>query len=224
MKKLLTILWVTLPLCWILNSIIAWVYGNVYVKGIHLAIAILFFSCWIYLTWRCAGFKKRLFHFLRLLLSGDYETGIRTKDHFIDEISSLENLANDVSERLRIYDRLRADRVSVHSRALNLLLQRAKEGQILAHIEKGTFTINPAAQQTLSIQRNNFSFESVLQASENEAFRTLFEQVIEKKKVNTEGKCHLQLPGMQQPIPLSLLFLPLRDRDEVVTFAIIIIE
>jgi len=222
--NLLKILWFLLP---IFGLAAGWVVWPEIQPAVRLCIATLFalsLLCWGYLTRRVFGFHKRMFLFLRRLLAGDYETGIRTRKHFPDEISNLESIGNQVADRLRIYDRLRADRVAIHARALDLLLIRSKDGLITADIEKEIFLFNPVAQKMLYIKRKSFSFESVLKPAANEGFKRLFQRAVSGRKVNTEGNCLLQLPGMSAPIPLSSLIMPLRDRDETVRFAVITIE
>jgi PAS domain-containing protein len=158
------------------------------------------------------------------LLAGDYDAGIRTRKKHTDEISTLEDLANQVSERIRTYDSLRAARVSIHSRALELLLLQSRDAIVTANVEKEIFVFNPVAQRILGVQRKSFSFESVLKPSANEAFSKLFHQAVAGRKTNAEGPCFLQLPGMQAPARLTILMMPLRDRDETVRFAVLFID
>ncbi len=222
--NLLKILWFLLPICGLVSGLVVWPEISSSARGSVATLFALSLLCWGHLTLRAFGFRKRMFLFLRRLLAGDYETGIRTHERFTDEISRLETLGNQVAERLRIYDRLRADRVSIHARVLDLLLIQSKDGLITANVEKEIFLFNPVAQKMLGVNRKSFSFESVLKPSVNEAFNTLFQHAVTGRKVNTEGHCLLQLPGMSAPIQLSFLMMPLRDRDENVRFAVLSIE
>ncbi len=222
--NLLKILWFFLPICWLAGGLLI---GPTVEKPLSwslLILSVLFLLCWSYLTLRAFGFRKRMFLFLRRLLAGDYETGIRTRERFTDEISKLEAISNQVADRLRIYDRLRADRVSIHARVLDLLLIQSKEGLITANVEKEIFLFNPVAQKILGIKRKSFSFESVLKPTVNETFGRLFAQAVTGRKVNTNGHCALQLPGMSAPVNAAFLVMPLRDRDETVRFAVLTIE
>lgn len=222
--NLIKIIWLLLPLCGLTSALIGWAETASPIRWILAALFLLSLLCWSYLSLRLFGFRKRLRNFLRLLLAGDYEAGIRTRENFTDEISNLESLANQVAERLCAYDRLRAGRVSIHSRVVDMLLVQSKEGLITANVEKETFSFNPVAQKILGITRKSFSFESVLKPTGNEAFNKLFQQAVTGRKVNTKGICQLQLPGMQAPARLGFLMMPLRDRDENVQFAILSIE
>ncbi|MBI9020466.1 MAG: hypothetical protein JEZ10_04335 [Verrucomicrobia bacterium] len=222
--NLLKTLWFLMPACWLFTGLIVWPEINSATRASVSALLALSLLCWGHLTLRAFGFRKRMFLFLRRLLAGDYETGIKTRKRFTDEISHLEALGNQVAERLRVYDRLRADRVSIHARVLDLLLIQSKDGLITANVEKEIFLLNPVAQKMLGVNRKSFSFESVLKPKVNESFNKLFQHAVTGRKINTEGTCLLQLPGMGAPIQLAFLIMPLRDRDENVRFAVLSIE
>ena len=220
-SNLLTIIWIFLPLCWLTAGYVVWENTSVPSNWMATGLLGICLFCWIYLTVRITGFRQRLSSFLSRLLKGDYETGVHMSTAFRDEFYSIEDTANRLVERLRIYDRLRADRVSIHARVLDLILRQVKEPLITADVEKEVFVFNPAAQKTLGIERKSFSFESVLKPAANQSFGSLFKQVVSGRKVNTEGSCMLQLPGMNEPMRISLELLPLRDRDENVRFAVL---
>ncbi len=220
-SNLLTIIWIFLPLCWLTAGFIVWENTSAPSNWMAAGLLGICLFCWIYLTARIVGFRRRLSNFLSRLLKGDYETGIHMSTAFCDEFYSIEDTANRLVERLRIYDRLRADRVSIHARVLDLILRQVKEPLITADVEKEVFVFNPAAQKVLGIERKSFSFESVLKPAANQSFAHLFKEVVSGRKVNTEGTCLLQLPGMNEPLRTALELLPLRDRDEIVRFAVL---
>ena len=222
--NLLKILWFFLPVCWLVGGLLLGPEVEKPLRWSLLILSVLFLLCWSYLTLRAFDFRKRMFLFLRRLLAGDYETGVKTRKRFTDEISKLETLSNQVADRLRIYDRLWVDRVSIHARVLDLLLIHSQEGLITANVEKEIFLFNPVAQKILGVKRKSFSFESVLKPAANETFSRLFAQAVTGRKMNTNGHCALQLPGMSAPINASFLVMPLRDRDETVRFAVLTIE
>jgi PAS domain-containing protein len=158
------------------------------------------------------------------MLSGDYEAGIRTRRRFTDEVSRLEALSNRFAERLQIYDRLRAERVSIQSRAFDLLLDRSTEQLAAIDVQQEVILLNSAAQKVLGIERKNFSFESVLKPDINGEFKDLFNDAISGRKVRNEGFSWLQLPGMSDPTYVGVEITPLRDRNEAVCFAILSIK
>lgn len=223
-QNLLKIFWFLMPLCGLVAGLLAWPSAGM--PG-RLGFSVFFLTgmfCWSYLTVRIIGFRVRLFNFLRQLLSGDYEAGIRTRRRFPDEVSRLEALANRLAGRLQTYDRLRADRVSIQSRAFDLLLDRSAEQLAAIDVQQEVFLLNPAAQKALGIERKTFSFESVLKPDINSEFRDLFNDAVSGRKIRNEGFSWLQLPGMSDPVYIGVEFTPLRDKDEEVRFALLSIK
>jgi len=219
--NLLQILWFLMPLCGLMAGLMAWPQASVPARWGFTAFFILGILCWSYLTVRLIGFRVRMFNFLRQILSGDYEAGIRTRRRFTDEVSRLEALANRVAERLQSYDRLRAERVSIQSRAFDLLLDRSTEPLAAIDAQQEVFLLNPAAQKALGIERKSFSFECVLKPDINGEFKELFNDAVSGRKIRNDGFSWLQLPGMSDPVYIGVEFTPLRDRDEEVRFALL---
>lgn len=222
--NLLQILWFLMPLCGLTAGLIAWSQAAPPARWSFAVFFALGMLCWSYLTVRIIGFRIRLFNFLRQLLAGDYEAGIRTRRRFTDEISRLEALANRFAGRLQTYDRLRADRVSIQVRAFDLLLDHVSEPLAAVDIQQKAFLFNPAAQKVLGIERKSFSFESVIKPDINSEFRDLFNDAVSGRKIRTDGFSWLQLPGMSDPVYIGVDFIPLRDRDEEVRFALLSIK
>jgi hypothetical protein len=223
-SNLLQILWFLMPLCGLAAGLTVWSQAAAPARWIFAVFFTLGISSWCYLTVRLIGFRVRMFNFLRELLAGDYETGIRTRHRFPDEVSRLEALSNRFAERLVTYDRLRAERVSIQSRAFDLLIDRSAEQLAAIEVPQETVLFNPAAQKALGLIRKNFSFESVLSPDINNDFRDLFNDAISGRKVRNEGFIWLQLPGMSDPVYVGVEFTPLRDRDEEVRFALLSIK
>lgn len=224
MSNLLQILWFLMPLCGVAAGLIAWPPAGAPVRLGFVAFFAIGMLCWGYLTLRLIGFRVRLFNFLRQLLAGEYDAGIRTRRRFPDEISRLEALSNRLAERLSAYDRLRADRVSIQSRAFDMLLDRSAAPLAAIDVQQEVFLLNPAAQKVLGLERKSFSFESVLKPDINSEFRDLFNDAVAGRKVRTEGFSWIQLPGMSDPVYVGVEFTPLRDRDEEVRFALLSIK
>jgi len=205
-------------------AVIGWLEAEPPASGGLLALASIIMVVWIGLTIRLLRFRQKPYRFFRRLLAGDYEAGIRSGKRFHDELSHVEDIANQFADRLREYDRLRADRVSVQARALDLILRTSREMMVTADVEKETLVFNPAAQKTLGISGKSWPFEVILKPKDNATFARLFNRSIYGSKLNTEGKCRLKMPGMENPVVLHSLILPLRDRDETVRFALIILD
>jgi len=222
--NLLQILWFLMPLCGLTASLIVWSSAGTPARIGFAVLSALGILCWSYLTVRIIGFRVRLFNFLRQMLSGNYEAGIRTRHRFTDEISRLEALSNRLAERLQAYDHLRAERVSIQSRAFEMLLDRSAEPLAAVDVQQEVFLLNPAALKVLGIERKKFSFESILKPDINVEFRDLFNDAISGRKIHNEGFSWLQFPGMIDPVYVGVEFTPLRDRDEEVRFALLSIK
>jgi PAS domain-containing protein len=222
--NLLQILWFLMPLCGLTAGLIAWSQASAPARVSFSLFFALGMLCWSYLTVRLIGFRVRLFNFLRQLLAGDYEAGIRTRRRCADEVSRLEILSNRVAERLQAYDRLRAERVSIQSRSFDLLFDRSAEQLAAIDVQQEVFLLNPSAQKVLGIERKKFSFESVLKQDINSEFKELFNDAVSGRKIRNEGFTWLQIPGMSDPVYVGVEFTPLRDRDEEVRFALLSIK
>lgn len=226
MKKasLLQILWYLIPLCVLIAGGIAKAQIHGPQQWSYVSIILLCLLCWVYLSIRLIGFRVRLYKFFRQLLDNDYEAGIHTRRRYMDEISRLETLANHVVERLRTYDRLRAQRVSIQTRAFDLLFDRSADPLAAIDVAAETIHLNSAAQQVFGIERRSFSFESVLKPEINCEFRDQFHEAIFGRKILTEGFSWLQFPGMIDPVYVGVQFTPLRDKNETVCFALLFIK
>ena len=181
---------------------------------------------WIYLTIRLFIFKNKLTRFYKLLLSGDYEAGIKLgiQDIRNDEISKLSGLINKTGEQLRIYDKLRAERVRLSNRVLDIIYQNTTQGIIIANIERETFKLNPAAQSLFDIDQGNFSFDSIEKQEKNKEFTELFSYVITKGKVPQEDNVTIQLPVRDSQKKVSVKIIPIKDSEENVKLAIIFVS
>lgn len=220
-SNLLTLLWFLMPLAGLLAGLTVWPQIHAPARWMLCAFGATGLICWTYLSARLIGFRIRLFRFLKLLLNNEYDAGIRTRRKFTDELSRIEGLANRVAERLLTYDRLRAERVSILTRAFDMMLDRSTEPLAAIDTKQEVFLLNPAAQKVLNIERKKFSFESVINPDINQEFRDLFNDAITGRKVLTEGFSWLQLPGMSDPVYVGIQFTPLRDRNEAVCFALL---
>ena len=95
-----------------------------------LLILLLGGGAWTYLTVRILDFAKRLTGFLTLLVSGNYEADIQTRRK--DELAGLVKLLSKLGDQLRTYDKLRAQKVSLTHRALELITRSVSEAIITA--------------------------------------------------------------------------------------------
>ena len=178
-------------------------------------------AIWIYLFVRLWILKKRFTAFFRHILTGDYNTGIRKIPRIEDEFTDLVRLGNRMSDRLREYDELRAERTGLSYRALELISRNVKEGIMVANMEKGTFRFNPAIQELFGVKQDTATFDSVEKQAENRKFFRLFLSAAVKDGVAGEGSAVLRLPVRDAKRELFFRFLPLKDKSEKVRLVII---
>jgi PAS domain-containing protein len=186
------------------------------------AAALLAALSWLYITARLFFFRRKLVNFCRRLLAGDYETGIKARKGFADEITSVANLMNAAVERLRVYDELRASRVSLGYRALEYLHNNVSDAIMIADAEKEVFRLNAAAMSFFGVDQDRISFDSVENKPGNEEFRALFARAVKKEKIAVEGEVEINLPARDASRRAFVKIQPLKDSQEDVKLAIIL--
>lgn len=221
-----TILWFLLPGCILLAGLLS--LSNPH-NGLSQSLSLLALHtiallCWAWLSLRLLGFRKRFEAFMRRLVAGDYETGMRISAQCQDELHALEQLANKLSDRLRTYDALRVNRISMLARSLDLVLRQTHESFATANPTKQTVQFNPAAQQQLGIPEKTWTFDAILKPEPNAAFARLMQQALDKADTHPSGACQLLLPGMTTPVTFQAHFIPLRDNEEAVQFCLIALD
>jgi hypothetical protein len=191
-----------------------------------LACALLFLlgaAALLYLTWNVTAFLRRLFAFVRQLLAGNYEVGIPVRRHARDQTARLEKLLNRLAEQLRIYDRLRAERVRISHRALDTLFQSVWQGVILAEVEKQVLRFNPVMQLQYGVEQSTLTFAALENIEANKGFFDLLRGVIEKEKVARDGEVTLQLPTRNVSLSLYVRAVPLKDIDDEVKLVFLLV-
>ena len=168
-------------------------------------LSILFLFCagifsLLYLTVRIFAFKRKLVKFLKHLLSGNYEAGIKT----------------------RIYDEQRADKVAVNFRVRELIFNNASRGVIIADIEKEIFQFNPTARSIFDVNQDNFTFDSLKGKESNRSFFELLNAALEQEnKGREERRISIDLPVSKIKKEVDIRIFPLKDRSEKVMLAVI---
>lgn len=177
-----------------------------------------------YLTFRAFIFRRNLLNFLKHLWAGDYETGVKFDLIFKDEIEYIARMMNKAVDRLRIYDALRAERVALNQRASQLIYSSAKEGVILANLDRREFKFNPSAQYVFEIEQELISFEAIEKHEVNRDFFDFFKTVTEREKVPQEKTVTLKLPIKNSQRELLIKIIPLKDQHENTRLAVIFIR
>jgi len=188
-----------------------------------LAIALLaaFLVTALFFTVRLPVFRRRLANCLRRMHEGEYTTGVRQVEWLADDVTALTALTNQTVERLALYDELRADRVALHSRALEAVLRTVEMAVIVADTEARTLRLNVSLQRAFGINRETFSFEEIERQPENEAFVKLFMQGVYRDKTVVDGAAQLQLLASRGVRQVEMRVVPLKDRREQVRMAVV---
>ncbi|MFH1457558.1 MAG: PAS domain-containing protein [Candidatus Omnitrophota bacterium] len=179
---------------------------------------------WGFLTLRAMRFKRKLVNFLKHLVSGDYKTGIKVNIFLEDEIKTLGQLINKAVDHLVRYDELRAEKVFLNFRALEVICKNIKEGLIIADLDKEIFEFNPAAQSLFDIKQERITYNAIRKEEGNRDFVRLFKQVTEEQKYPKEDKVVLHLPMRNLRKELLVKIIPLKDRNEEVRLALVFIK
>ncbi|MFC1478777.1 hypothetical protein ACFL57_04890 [Candidatus Margulisiibacteriota bacterium] len=226
MKNILKVLWVLVLVNLISANILLFINktANGYIMVISAVLFILAFSSWIYISLRALYIKQKLTTALRFILAGNYETGIKLRGKYEDDVTILARLVNEVMDQLRDYDKLRAGRVAIHNKTIDIILRSIKEGLMIARVEKKVFQLNPAIQQVFEIEQGNITFEAMAKPDSNREFMALFDKVLNAEKIPQEATASIQLPIRNATRKLQLKLIPVKDAEENVKLVLIFAE
>ena len=225
LKNLIKIMWVGIIFC----------YSVIYILFLREAYLTKYYAwtLWIgafgfvfllYVTVRVYLFKRKFEMFAKHLLDGDYETGIQTHRFSRDEMRVLADLTNRIADRLRQYDKLRAERVALSTRAREILHERSDKAVIVAEFDGATFRFNEAARSLFGIDQESMSFESIENRPENREFTDFFRNAVEKEKVACEARVKLTLPVRDITREIAAEIVPIKDVGENVRIALIFLK
>ncbi|MFH0826762.1 MAG: PAS domain-containing protein [Candidatus Omnitrophota bacterium] len=179
---------------------------------------------WGFLTLRAIRFRRKLVNFLKHLLSGDYKTGMKVNIFLEDELKELGQLINKAVDQLVRYDELRAERVFLNFRALEVISKNTPEAVIIADLDKEIFEFNAAAQRLFDIKQERITYNAVRKEEGNRDFVNLFKQATLEQKIPKEEKVVLHLPIRNMRKELLVKIIPLKDGNEEVRLALIFIK
>lgn len=177
-----------------------------------------------FVVYRWITFKARLITLLRLLLEGKYEVGIEKTQQGLDEVGALERMLGKLTEQLRIYDGLRAERVRQCQRLLTVLLENMVLPVMLFDVTMETFQCNPAWRALVGVDKDMISLKALKSIEANAAFLDLLVQTVDRVIMAQEGQVSIQFPAQEEKHTLSLRMLPLKDKEETVFAALILGE
>jgi PAS domain-containing protein len=200
------------------------------VDSLRLMLLLTFFFylgllAWLYLTIRIFRFFRKLEKFCERLLAGNYDTGIKVWKLAQDEIKAMGQLINKVAERLRIYDEQRADKVALHFRVRELIINNSREGIIVADTEKEVFFFNPVARSVFGVNQASFAFASLGKQENNKHFFTLLKAAMEQEKTTKEEtRVSIDLLVSKIKKEVTVKIFPLKDRSERVKLVVIFLS
>jgi hypothetical protein len=179
---------------------------------------------WGYVSFRAVFFRRKLVYFIQKIMENDYQSGVKTSPGSFDEISSLERMVNKMADQLRAYDQLQIDKISALTRAIDIIYHNVKEGIIVYTIDKKSFQVNPVVQRFFEVEQENFSYDSLAKQEANKDFILMLKEAIEKGKSTRDAILALELPIRQSRRQVRLTIIPIKDKNEIVELAIILVD
>lgn len=189
-----------------------------YLYGVFFAAGLL---AWLYLTLRIFTFGRDLARFARRVISNEYETGVKVSRLFDDEVSVLSRRINRMAEQLAAYDGLQRERISVLSRALDVVCHSVKDNIIIFDIKQNEFRFNPSAQDAFAVEQESFGYNAIALRAGNAKFIELLRSSIEKGSFATNASVNLELPVRQTRRELVVNITPVKDKHEAVELCLI---
>jgi len=224
---------VSIRALWLAVLVLSLVRFGIHLRAAHVAgsgvlaaalIFALFVLAWAYMSLRLGFLHGRLTNFLRRLLAGEYETGIRDISWIQDEVSRLTALANKAGERILAYDKLRSERTGLSFRAMDTIFRRAGDCIALANMEKQTIRFNPPALTLFNATQETYTFEALEKPEENRRFIRLFLLTVLKDVVTKEWDAQLRLPMKDVSHRLHITVIPFKDNSEKAALALLLLK
>ncbi len=179
--------------------------------------------CALYLGRRIEGFHKKLVRLFRSLITGNYEIGLKNSRIFNDEIETMNKLIENFLQQLRLYDKLRIDRIALTARTMDLMYNTVGEGIVIVNIEKNIFKCNTAVQKFFNINQETFTFAAIKSCKENDDLMRLVKKAVETEKIPQEGKVLFQMPVQNAMRVVNVKIIPIKDKEEIVKSALIFV-
>ncbi len=179
---------------------------------------------WVYFTFRAVFFRRKLVCFIQKILENDYQSGVSSHPGSFDEIARLEKLVNKMADQLRVYDQLQIDKISALTKAIDIIYNNVKEGIIVYTEDKKTFQVNPVVQRLFEVEQENFSYDSLAKQEVNRDFISRLKEVIDHGRTFHQENLVLELPIRQSRRQLQLTMIPIKDKNEIVELAIILVN
>jgi len=182
------------------------------------------FVSWVYFTVRIFSFRQKLALFVKRIIANEYKAGIKISHFCEDEVSVISRQINKMADQLVVYDGLQRDRISVITRALDIVYHTVKEGIVIFDAKKNEFRFNPIMQSVFEVEQETVSYEAISLQPGNREFVSVLRSAIEKGAVVANARVRLELPVRQTHRELVISINPVKDRNEAVDMAIIFVS
>ena len=222
-RRIITLAWLIVGACLLGETWSGAAAGEYAFGGGQVLLGLVGIAAWLYLGLRLAGFRRRLLLLLGRLAAGEYDSGIKTR-RLPDEVRDLEERLNRVVAQLARYDVLRAARVALSYRTLDLVHRNAGVPMMIADAGKETLRFNPQAQALLGIDADRLDFETLRAQKGNAPFYERLMRVIHESKAETEAAFELQMPGSRESRRVMARIMPVKDHEENVQSALIMLS
>lgn len=217
--KTLTLAWFTVLLASLTAAAIGAGHGRTALLSCA-ACALISTGCWLFVTLRLARFHRGLHRFLRHLLASDYETGMREGGTADGELAVLTHMCNRLAEQLRAYDVLRADRVCLTHRAMDVILQSTEKAVFLYDVPQQAMRINGPLQRLLGSDKTRFARDTLRDLEGNAPFFAALDALIAQKASENQVDTRLRLPGSVSATAISVRFFPIKGVRESVNMLV----
>lgn len=165
-------------------------------------------------------FQRKLRRFLRLLLAGNYDAGVKVS-RARDEVRALELDLETFGEQLRAYDTLRAERVRTVQLLLDVVMEQVDHPFLLLDVKRGVLELNTRFQTQFGAGQRKFSLSSLTKIESNGPLALLLEKAVETEKTPQEGRVTLQLPGSATACTLDARVFPIKNSQGAVEHALL---
>jgi len=178
-------------------------FGSVF-EYIALGLIILLLA---YSLFKYINFFKSLNEKFNLVYSGTFSIKGEVSE---DELGKIILRFQEVMERVKKYDDIRASRISVLRKLTILILKNIKEYIGILDHEKEIFYVNEALKNKLNIEEDEFKWQIIINNPDNLEFKKIFEEYILKKE-NTECKKEFYFPSKEAKLFTDIRIIPVKD-------------
>ena len=118
-----------------------------------------------------------------------------------------------VMDLMRQYDDLRASRVSLQQKTINLIIKNMAKPMALLDHEKELLYVNPPLKKLADIEQDEFPWDAIIRNPNNLEFREWFLEYTEKKESMFIDK-EFHFPAAESKAVSGLFLIPVKNQEE----------